>query len=72
MADLNKTLIEDPPREDRNIKTPDIKQNIDDNSNFPCDKCDKVFPKKQARALHLSSTHKIKTIIYTPGIIRQN
>ena len=72
MADLNNTIIEDPPKEDRTITTPDIKPEIDDKSNFPCDKCERVFSKKQARAVHLSSTHKIKTIIYTPGIIRQN
>ena len=41
-------------------------------TSFPCDKCERIFPKKQARALHLSRAHNIKKINYTPGIVRQN
>ena len=70
MADLNQTLIEDSQKEEKQIKAPDIKENNDDC--FPCEKCDRVFPKKQARALHLNKAHNIKTINYTPGIVRQN
>jgi hypothetical protein len=72
MSDLNQTLIDDPKNEDEQIVTPDKKQNKEDETSFPCDKCERIFPKKQARALHLSRTHNIKTINYTPGIVRQN
>ena len=70
MANLNQTLIEDPKQEETKIETPDKKENKA--MSFPCEKCERVFPKKQARALHLSRAHNIKTIDYTPGIVRQN
>ena len=71
MANLNQTLIDVSEKEEKQINTPDKNENKDDTS-FPCDMCDRIFPKKFARALHLSKTHNIKTINYTPGIVRQN
>ena len=72
MADLNQTLVEDTQNEDKPIGTPDTKVSKDEDTSFPCEKCERIFPKKQARALHLSRAHNIKTINYTPGIVRQN
>ena len=72
MTNLNKTLIDVPITEDQQIKTPEKNENVGDATIFPCTKCDRIFPKKLGRALHLSKTHNIKTINYTPGIVRQN
>ena len=72
MADLNQTLIDVPDMEDKKIITPEKKENTDDDTTFPCDRCDRTFLKKFGRALHLSKMHNIKTINYTPGIVRQN
>ena len=71
MENLNQTMICESEKEDKQINTPDKFENKDE-TGFPCDMCDRIFPKKQARALHLSKTHNIKTINYTPGIVRQN
>ena len=70
MANLNKTLIKDPEQEEEDIETPHNKENND--MSFPCEKCERIFPKKQARALHLNKAHNMKTINYTPGVVRQN
>ena len=72
MTDLNQTLIDVPDKEDKQMITPEKKENADDDTTFPCDRCDRTFPKKFGRALHLSKIHNIKTINYTPGIVRQN
>ena len=72
MNKLNQTLVEHDPKEDKTVAKPDIKEDLVDISGFPCDRCEKIFPKKLARALHLSKFHNIKTINYTPGIVRQN
>ena len=69
---LSQPPIDESPKEDTTIAKPNIKEDIVDISGFPCEKCEKVFPKKLARALHLSKFHNIKTIDYTPGIVRQN
>ena len=34
---------------------------------FPCDLCNKEFPKPQSRALHMKNSHKIDTLKYTPA-----
>ena len=65
MANLNQTMIVESEKENKLINTPDKFENKDETS-FPCDMC----PKIQARALHLSKTHNIKTINYTPGTNR--
>ena len=72
MTDLNQTLIDVSLNEDKQINTPNKKENKDNDTSFPCDRCERIFKKKQARALHLSKSHNIKTINYTPGIVRQN
>ena len=34
---------------------------------YPCDKCDKVFPKLGQKSLHMRKLHNINTMQYTPA-----
>ena len=54
MAELNHTFVEGFQKEENEIETFDNKD-----FNFRCEKCERVFPKKQAKALHLNKAHNI-------------
>ena len=70
MADLNVTLVEETKHQkevpDNTIEVKKEPELIVENEKFPCDKCDRIFAKLQARNLHMDKIHNIKTIKYTP------
>ena len=51
MSDLYQTLKDDSKNEDEQIVTPDMKENKDDETSFPCDKCERIFPKKTSQGI---------------------
>ena len=57
VADLTQTLAKGSQKEDKPIDTADVKEAIDKESSFPCEECELMFPKKQARAFDLKRTH---------------
>ena len=81
MVDLNVTILEcsdivvDPsqknnvknePKED--VKQPKIDKIVE---KYPCDKCEKVFPKFGSKSLHMRKAHNIKTLQYTPAPVNR-
>ena len=77
MADLNETLVgvedEDNVTNNEQPVTQEIetKNKAKKDKQFPCEKCDKVFEKDLAMKLHMSKSHDLKSIKYTPRVINK-
>ena len=75
MAELNETLVEVTPKEEKADVAQEVKEasenTIENNvvakeETYECEKCDRIFPIEQKRNLHMSRAHNMKVIKSTP------
>ena len=71
MADLNETLVEVTPKEEKADVAQEVKEasenTIENNvvakeETYECEKCDRIFAKQQARNLHVNKANNKKSI----------